>query len=106
MYIKYNGASYPCTCRPASTMNYHGLPDDFPAPVTGEIVLCADDDFVIRTDTAEDYLRQTFKNGVLTLTNVIAVVTNEEEGIERSPSVAEQLRADVDYIAMITGVEL
>jgi hypothetical protein len=50
-------------------MVYRGLPEDFPAPVSGEIVLCADDGFVMRTDKVEDYLRQTFEGGVLTLTN-------------------------------------
>ncbi|MBR2934921.1 MAG: hypothetical protein IKB79_05020 [Oscillospiraceae bacterium] len=69
MYIAYNGTNYPCQCRPSATMVYRGLPDDFPAPVSGEITLCADDDFVMRTDKAEDYLRQTFGGGVLTLTN-------------------------------------
>ena len=69
MYITYNGTNYPCKCRPSSTMVYRGLPDDFPAPVSGEIVLCADDGFVLRTVKAEDYLRQTFEGGVLTLTN-------------------------------------
>ena len=70
MYIAYNNKKYPCQCRPSATMVYRGLPDDFPAPVSGEIVLCADDGFVLRTDKAEDYLRQTFEGGVLTLTNV------------------------------------
>jgi hypothetical protein len=50
-------------------MVYRGLPDDFPAPVSGEIVLCADDGFVLRTDNSENFLRQTFENGILTLTN-------------------------------------
>ena len=70
MYIAYNGMNYPCQCRPSATMVYRGLPDDFPAPVSGEIVLCADDGFILRTDKAEDYQRQTFEDGVLTLTNV------------------------------------
>ena len=69
MYILYNNEKYSCNCRPGETMSYHGLPVTFPAPVSGEIVLCADDGFVMRTDVAEDYLRQTFENGVLTLTN-------------------------------------
>ena len=70
MYIAYKNKKYPCKCRPSATMVYRDLPDDFPAPVSGEIVLCADDDFVMRTDKAENYLRQTFVGGVLTLTNV------------------------------------
>lgn len=69
MYIIYNENNYPCKCIPSSTMVYSGLPDDFPSPVEGIITLCANDGFVMRTDTVEDYLRQTFENGVLTLTN-------------------------------------
>ena len=69
MYIAYNGTNYPCKCRPSTTMVYSGLPDDFPAPVSGKIALCADDGFVMRADKVEDYLRQTFDGGVLTLTN-------------------------------------
>lgn len=71
MYIAYNGTKYPCQCRPSATMVYRGLPDDFPAPVSGEIALCADNGFIMRTDKAEDYLRQTFEGGVLTLTNTL-----------------------------------
>ena len=69
MYIAYNGVNYPCQCRPSGTMIYRGLPDDFPAPVSGEIALCAGDGFALRTDKAEGYLRQTFEGGVLMLTN-------------------------------------
>ena len=50
-------------------MIYTGLTADFPAPVTGEIKLCADDGFVMRKDNPADYMRQIFENGVLTLTN-------------------------------------
>lgn len=84
MYITYNSINYPCKCRPSSTMRYRGLPDDFPAPVDGEIVLCADDGFVLRTDISNDYLRQTFKDGVLTLTNV-----PEPEPVEPEPEIIE-----------------
>ena len=105
MYIKYNDVKYNCVCLPSKTMVYRGLPNDFPAPVSGEIVLCADDDFVLRTDFAEDFLRQTFENGVLMLTNEPEYV-EEEVQIERKPTAVEQLRADVDYIAIMTGVDL
>ena len=69
MYIVYNNNAYPCRCRPAADMVYMGLPEDFPAPIDGEIALCADDGFVLRTDNTADYLRQTFENGTLVLTN-------------------------------------
>lgn len=80
MYLTYNNQTYPCKCRPGKTMVYRGLPEDFPAPVTGEITLCADDGFVLRTDKAEDYLRQTFEGGILTLTN-----QPEPEPVEPGP---------------------
>lgn len=69
MYIKYKEIKYTCECYPSDAMVYSGLPEDFPAPVAGEIVLCDDDDFVMRTDNSEDYLRQIFDDGVLILTN-------------------------------------
>lgn len=70
MYIKYNNKNYNCNCRISGTsVTYNELPDDFPAPVSGSIILCAEDGFVMRTDSAEDYLRQIFIGGTLTLTN-------------------------------------
>ena len=69
MYITYNSKDYPCKCRPSSTMRYRELPEDFHAPVNGEIKLYADNGFHMRTDDPADYLRQTFEHGVLTLTN-------------------------------------
>ena len=78
MYISYNGTNFPCKCSPGSTMRYRGLPNDFPTPVTGEIILCANDGFVMRKDIAEDYLRQTFECGVLTLTNTPEPVEPKE----------------------------
>lgn len=98
MYIKYQETKYPCECYPSNErMVYGGLPDDFPAPVAGEIVLCADDDFVMRTDNSEDYLRQTFEDGVLTLTNEPEPVEPdpppEPEPVEPEPSVWDELDA-------------
>lgn len=92
MYITYKEINYPCTCRPASTMIYIGLPEDFPTPVEGEITLCADDGFVMRTDNTADYLRQTFADGVLTLTNVPEPEPIEpDEPSESEPSADELL---------------
>ena len=73
-------------------MYYRELPDDFPAPVSGEIILCADDGFVLRTDNADEYLRQTFENGVLMLTNEPEPV-EPEEPVEVEPTTKEVLNA-------------
>lgn len=77
MYLNYKETKYPCTASVGDTMRYYGLPEDFPAPVDAEIILCADDDFELRRDNPADYLRQTFEGGVLTLTN-----TPEPEPVE------------------------
>ncbi len=107
MYIKYNDVKYHCVCIPSMTMVYRGLPDDFLAPVSGEITLCADDGFVLRKDNTADYLRQTFEDGTLVLTNEPEPEpVEEQEEVERKPTAVQQLRADVDYIAIMTGVEL
>ena len=88
MYIKYNGVNYPCKCRPSATMVYRGLPDDFPAPVSGKIVLCANDGFVMRTDKVDDYLRQTFEGGVLALTN--EPIPEPVEPVETEPTTSPE----------------
>lgn len=95
MYIKYNEKNYPCDCNVnLNTIQYVGLPEDFPAPVSGDIVLCANDGFVMRTDKVADYLRQTFENGVLTLTNLPEPVEPEPiEPTDKEPTTAEILDA-------------
>lgn len=103
MYITYNDKNYPCSCRPSDTMIYSGLPDDFPAPATGEITLCADDGFVMRTDNASDYLRQTFEDGVLTLTNEPEPVEPEEptEPVEPQSTLGDRVSALEEALDMI-----
>ena len=95
MYIKYNEKNYPCNCNiNFNTVQYIGLPEDFPAPVSGDIVLCANDGFVMRTDKVEDYLRQTFNEGVLALTNLPEPVEPEPiDPVDNEPTTAEILDA-------------
>lgn len=108
MFITYKYTNYPCKCRPGKTMKYSGLPDDFPVPVDGEIILCADDGFVLRTDKVSAYLRQAFQEGVLTLTNVPEAVDVEEETeVEDEPSEADDTAAMlVDHEYRLTLLEL
>ena len=79
-------------------MVYRGLPEDFPVPVDGEIVLCADDGFVLRTDKTADYMRQIFENGVLTLTN-----TPEPKPVEPSEPTESEPTAD-ELLKILAGV--
>lgn len=105
MYIKYNYNDYPCKCVISKdTISYKNLPDNFPASVKGEITLYSDDGQVMRTDNTANYNKQSYADGVLTLTN--RPDPTPIELIEPTPTEIEQLRADVDYIAVMTGVEL
>lgn len=107
MYIKYKNQKYSCKCSISNeTIRYNDLPENFPETVQGDIVLCADDGFELRTDNTKDYLRQTFEKGTLTLTNVPEKEIVEVPEVEAEPTELERLRADIDYIAIMTGVEL
>lgn len=107
MYIIYNSTKYPCKCRPAKTMRYRELPESFPAPVSGEIALYADDDFLLRTDNTADYLRQTFEDGVLTLTNEPEPEPMPEpEPVEPQLTKLDEIEAQVTYTAMMTDTLL
>ena len=92
MYIKYKEAEYPCKCNIGTqSIVYANLPENFPETVEGEIILCANSGFVMRTDNTADYLRQTFANGTLTLTNIPEVEPSEP--IEAEPTADEILNA-------------
>lgn len=91
MYITYNETNYPCKCSIGATMVYSDLPAEFPAPVSGDVVLCADDGFVMRTDNTEDYARQSFSDGVLILTNTPEPIPEPEP--EAEPTVWDELDA-------------
>lgn len=106
MYIKYLSINYPCKCRPSKTMRYRELPEDFPAPVEGEIALYADDGFLLRKDNTADYLRQTFENGVLTLTNEPEPIPAPGDPIEEEPTQLDRIEAQVTYTAMMTDTLL
>ena len=107
MYIQYKNKNYHCRCIVGNkAIHYKGLPDNFSEAAEGEIVLCADDGFKLRTDNVENYLRQTFENGTLTLTNMPKKEVVEETKTETEPTEIEKLRADIDFLALMTGVEL
>lgn len=103
MYIEYNNVKYSCTCRPSATMVYYGLPDDFPVPIKGTITLYANDGFILRKDNTADYLRQTFENGVLTLTNV-PEVTEEDETVDYTETPTPTLKERVAILEASTAV--
>jgi hypothetical protein len=104
MYIQYKNQNYECKCTiRKDSIIYKNLPTNFPTVISGQIALYANNGFELRKDNVEDYLRYTNTNGTLTLTNL---PEPEVIPIDDTPSAIEQLRADVDYIAIMTGVEL
>lgn len=108
MYITYKSINYPCKCKPSKTMRYRELPEDFPAPVEGEIALYADDGFLLRKDNTADYLRQTFEGGVLMLTNMPEPEPIPEPEPEPEPELTQldRIEAQVTYTAMMTDTLL
>jgi hypothetical protein len=68
MYIIIDGTNYPCG-------KYRKGPDSISWPVEGialpvsAIATYADNGMLMRVDNASDYARQTYENGILTLTN-------------------------------------
>ena len=95
MYIKYNENKYTCKCQIfADTIVYRGLSEDFPETVDGEITLCDNGGAVLRVDKSSDYLRQTFADGVLTLTNIPEPEPIEPtDPVESEPSTREIINA-------------
>lgn len=84
MYIANKTNKYPCSgfFSGASTVRFAGI-EGLTLPISGEIKLISeDDDFELATVYCGDYARQTYENGVLTLTNepipVIIPPTEEE----------------------------
>ncbi len=83
MYITYKEQNYPCLRFKkvgGGGVSYRGLPADFPAPVDGEMVLYRDDGFKLRTERAENWLRQTFRGGILVFTNTPEPEPDTDEG--------------------------
>lgn len=109
MYIQIGNTQYPCAGYdplPGVRARYTGI-DGLALPVAGTVTLYAGNGFVLAEQDAADYARQTYENGVLTLTNEPEPVpAPEPDPVVTEPTEIDQLRADVDYIAVMTGVAL
>lgn len=106
MYIKINERNYPCRGY-LDTGNYvqYRLEGPMPDSVEGVVKLYKGDELFCAHDVSE-FARWEIRGTSLILTNrpVPEPVETPAEGPEPTPF--EQLRADVDYIAAMTGVTL
>lgn len=104
MYIKYDNKDYSCKCSiNNNSITYRGLSEDFPLEVDGEITLYADNGFELRKDNTNDYLRQTFLEGTLTLTNLPEPEPETEFESEPKPT-AEGVTWEAMADAIMEGV--
>lgn len=106
MYLIINGAQYTCSRRyrpkGKDEVKYFGVTPE-PEEISGEVALYRDDGFLMCTDSTDSYERREFSGSTLTLSNEPIPEPVEQD---TTPTAEEQLRADVDYIAIMTGVEL
>lgn len=76
------------------------------APLLGtDIVLFTDDDFELRTIRVSDWEYNWYSDGILVLSHTPKPNTIPIEHA-KEPTDIERLRADVDFIAIMTGVTL
>lgn len=107
MKLFINGTPYLCTGRPSFTDPVRfTLPEDKPSTdALGETLTLQDDDGnVLREVTVADFARWYIDGDALVGTN--APVPVPVEPTPPVPTATEKLRADVDYIAVMTNVDL
>ncbi|WP_283673056.1 hypothetical protein [Butyricicoccus sp. Marseille-Q5471] len=75
-----------------------------PVRVGDTMEIQTDEGTQLRTYTVADYLRCTVVGNVVTLSNT--PLPEPVTPVEPEPSETEKLRADVDFIALMTGVTL
>ena len=116
MYITNNAKQYPCTgyTVTSKTACFIGV-KNVTLPLSGTIQLVSEDaDFELSVQVCEDYARQTYENGVLTLTNepepIFAEPTEPpipQPTIEERTTALEATQSDVvDILASALGVTI
>ena len=104
MFLIINGNRHTVKSRivEADTITYLSV-TPAPSDINGTISMCRDDGFLMSEDNADNFERKEYSGTRLVLTNKPVVVN---KAVKITPSDMEQLRADVDYIAVMLGVEL
>ncbi len=96
MYIKIGETQYPCTrYKPLSGIRaiFYGV-TGLALPASGTVTLCRNDGFELANVDAEDYARQTYENGILTLTNEPeSVVETAEPEVQPKKGLFSSLRS-------------
>lgn len=108
MYLLINGARHTVKRRiiRPNTVKYTFV-TPAPADVSGVIQMFTDTGFLLCKDNVDRYEYKYYKDSLLTLTN-IPEPEPVPETIEQddTPTIEEQLRADVDYLSVTIGAEL
>jgi hypothetical protein len=105
MYIQINGSQYSCANyrdAPGTRAIFYGV-EGLALPISGVVSLHADDGFEMARQNAGAYARQTYENGILTLTNETepCVPTLEELRAAKLAELSSACEA-----AIITGVDV
>ena len=80
-----------------STLTWSGI-KELETPITGTVITYRNDGFVMREDEVSAWLRQTYENGILTLTNLPEPEPYEPpEPIEPMPTVEDVLNLLAEY---------
>lgn len=98
MYIIINGAQHLCAnyrASPGVSATFYGV-EGVTLPISGEVSLHADDGFELARQNADNFARQTYENGVLTLTNEL----------EQEPEIPEDEEPQTDPIADLFEVAI
>ena len=109
MYIQINGTQHPCANyrdAPGTRAVFYGV-EGLTLPISGEVSLHADDGFEMVRQNTDSYARQTYENGVLTLTNEPEpeAETPEDEEPQTDP-IADLSEMAIDHEYRLTLMEL
>lgn len=105
MRIVTNGVEYPCSgYRAMGDTARFVLTDTVPEVLGDTVILLTESRMELAVLTVAEWLRWYVSGSTLVLTNLPE--PEPEDPQEQPPTELEQLRADVDFIAAMVGVEL
>lgn len=109
MYITINNVRYPCmgyAPREGLSVSFTGIAG-VSLPVTGEIGLYREDGFQLAAQYTGDYERQTYADGILTLTNEPEPIPQPELEPQEEPlTITDLAEAVLDLQVEVTSLKM